>query len=191
MWEVLQSQESRGGLTLQETVEERRGESPRMKMSGSKDDLIICLTFFTLCPDRCLIMEVFLRGDSSYWIWWSQLSAGSRQLRKVGKNVGAMQSEDPDRRTLLLLSEELRHYCKGVFGSSCRLVLLCFSAAWMGEKKTPFVSGNTSIVLVFPRRRWTLDLYYSDQMLPQMTDCLTDCVTVNESEPAGDIEPGT
>lgn len=76
-------------------------------------------------------MEVFLRGDSSYWIWWNQLSAGSRQLRKVSKNVGAMQSEDPDRRTLLLLSEELRHYCKGVFGSSCRLVLFCFSAAWM------------------------------------------------------------
>lgn len=33
----------------------------------SKDDLITCFTFFyTICPDCCLIMEVFLRGDSSY-----------------------------------------------------------------------------------------------------------------------------
>lgn len=98
----------------------------------SKDDLITCFTFFyTICPDCCLIMEVFLRGDSSYWICWSQLSAGSRQLRKVSKNVGALQSEDPDRRTLLLLSEELRHYCKGVFGPSRRLAFFWFSAAWM------------------------------------------------------------
>lgn len=37
-----------------------------MKMSGSKDDLRIGFTFFTHSPDCCLIMEVFLRAESSY-----------------------------------------------------------------------------------------------------------------------------
>lgn len=45
---------------------EKRRESTLMKMSGSMDDLIISFTFSTLCPDCCVIMEVFLRGDSSY-----------------------------------------------------------------------------------------------------------------------------
>lgn len=124
---------------------------------------------------------------------WNRLSAGTRQLRKVSKNVGAMQSEDSDRHTLLLLSEELRHYCKGVFGSSCRLVLFCFSAAWMKTtiEREPGKISTINPVSLAVYASWTLGFYYSDQTLSQMSDCLTVWLCEWASEPAWVIEPGS
>lgn len=123
---------------------------------------------------------------------WNRFPAGTRQLRKVSNNVGAMQPEDSDRHTLLLLSEELRHYCEGVFGLSRRLGLFCFSPAWM--KTIDRESGKISTINPLSLAvyvSWTLGFYYSDQTLSQMSDCLTVWLCEWASEPACVIEPGS
>lgn len=143
-------------------------------MSGLEDDLIVCFTFFLHTVKTAVWKWKYFSGVIQATQSGEISSAGSQQLRKVSKNVGAMQPEDPDRCTLLLLSEELRHDCKGVFGSSWRLVLFC----------------NHSCPVTLP---WSFSSpdWAEHWTFITLTRCSHKWPTVWPSECVRDIEPGS